>query len=60
MEKRQKSKFKPYKKYKRASDFSTTIINEMFNILEEIQENKITKKEKEEQEKYVVISESLI
>jgi len=60
METRQKRKFKLYKKYKRASDFSTTIINEMFNVLEEMQENKITKKEKEESEKYVVISESLI
>lgn len=60
METRQKRRFKPYKKYKRASDFSTTIINEMFNILEEMQENKITKKENEEWEKYVVISESLI
>lgn len=60
METRQKRKFKLYKKYKRASDFSTTIINEMFNVLEEMQENKITKKEKNESEKYVVISESLI
>lgn len=60
METRQKRKFKPYKRYKRASDFSTTIINEIFNVLQEIQENKIAKKEKVEWEKYVVISESLI
>jgi hypothetical protein len=61
METWQKRKFKPYKKYKRHSDFSTTIINEMYNTLQDIQENKIKEKtDKAEDEKYVVISESII
>lgn len=60
METWQKRKFKPYKQYKRASDFTTTIINQMVNIVEEIKENKIIKKDKEKWEKYVIISESLV
>ncbi|HPC34298.1 MAG TPA: hypothetical protein PLP73_01435, partial [Candidatus Absconditabacterales bacterium] len=60
METRQKRKFKPYKKYKRASDFSTTIINEMYAVLEDIKEDKTITTKKEDAEKYVVISESLV
>lgn len=61
METRQKRKFKPFKKYKRISDFSTTIINEMYNTMVEIQEDKLEKKKEEtEHEKYVVISESIV
>jgi len=60
METRQKRKFKPYKKYKRASDFSTTIINEMYAVLEDIKEDKTITTKKEDAEKYMVISESLV
>jgi hypothetical protein len=61
METWQKRKFKQYKKYKRSSDFSTTIINEMYNMLQDIKENKIKQKTTDvENEKYVVISESIV
>jgi hypothetical protein len=61
METWQKRKFKPYKKHKRYSDFSTIIINEMYNTLQDIQENKIKEKaENTEDKKYVIISESII
>lgn len=61
METWQKRRFKIYKKIKRPSDYSTTIINEMYNLLQEMKESKI-KEDKDvwDNEKYVVISESII
>ena len=60
METWQKKKFKEYKKIKKASWFSTTIVMQMYESFKEIKKVEESKKDNNIEEKYVVVSESII
>ena len=60
METWQKKKFKEYKKIKKASWFSTTIVMQMHEAFKEIKKVEEGKNDNNIEEKYVVVSESII